>query len=178
MGTSSDATNGAVSVTLSATSTNNGTGTREITITVNKASPTISGSNTISGTAGYFGDLTATATITNGWFGGSTPNMALVATITDGTNTATTTATATNASVDFVFPAAQLNTLVAGGPYDITVSVFGGNANNNGFAAQKIGELAINAKSASSSIPTLTAWLLALLALLLAGGAAARMRRY
>ena len=175
-GTATNATAPNQAATIWAQDGNGNTATRDITFTINKASPAISGSNTLSGVAGSFGNLTATATIASGWFGGTTPNMALTATITDGTNMATGTATATGANVDFDFPAAQLNTLVVGGSYDITVSAFSGNANNNGFAAQKIGTLTPMGAPATS-VPTLDPKVLLMLVLLLVGVGGAMVAR-
>lgn len=147
-------TSGAQSATIWAKNTHDEENTRDITFTVNKTYPTIAGSNNLSHEKGGTNGITATATITNGFFGGSTTNMSLTATITDSTNTATGTATATGSNVSIDFPAAQLNNLAVGGPYDIVVSEFTGNANNNGFADTKIGVLTVNAASVTGGMLT------------------------
>jgi hypothetical protein len=72
-GTCTGATTGAIPATITAVDENNTeTTSRTIYITVNKGTPSISGSNAFSGTVGNFGQQTATAESMARWHGCST----------------------------------------------------------------------------------------------------------
>ena len=114
----------------------------DYTITVNRCSPSISGSNALTAFFGAARDQEITASIADACFGGDTPTLPVTIKIYDGTVQKLSYETiADSGSFSHTLPAADINALAAGN-YTITASS-AGNTNSAGFEETVIGSLSV-----------------------------------
>jgi len=105
-----------------------------VSVTVSAAQPTVSGSNTFTGTVGAVGDKTIAVTVADSY----NENIDFTCDIGSLQKTASRSG---NGDVSFIFPAAEMNALEAD-VYDITVSA-AATTNNDAIASTKVGELRV-----------------------------------